>query len=182
MDSMNEKRISVNPVKSRAEYMALVTEMMTCSENLQVEEFSSPEYFYTVRNMIAAEAQVYATLALAAPDSPSVNAPVSPGLLHAADAALRYFETDAEGIHPEKVVSNLRAAIAASMKAPTPVSDPCVDELAQHLAQQTFINGTLMQEKSALLDVLTRVYLNRKQMDDELEIALCETLVKAGRL
>lgn len=75
-------------------------------------------------------------------------------------------------------------AWAERLSAPESPSlpDSCADELAKHLAEQTFLNGTLIQERSALLDLLTRVYLNRKQIDDELEIALCETLVKAGRL
>lgn len=36
-------------------------------------------------------------------------------LIQAASDALRYFETDAEGIHPESIVENLREAISEAM-------------------------------------------------------------------
>lgn len=47
-------------------------------------------------------------------------------LLRAGDAALGYFETDAEGIHPTEIVNRLRIAISSAMTNSTPAEDnPC---------------------------------------------------------
>lgn len=58
--------------------------------------------------------------------------PVTSVLLHAADAALRYFETDAEGVHPEKIVADLRTAIAISMVSQAPAAEPAEPTRAEY--------------------------------------------------